>query len=102
MIRLPYGFMVNQDDVIITNEKEAVIVKSVFQNYLSGDSIGKIAAKLSETGISPPFGNQTWSYATINKILSEYRYISSVISEEQFLITQIEKEKPHDTVRRMY
>jgi len=93
MFRLPYGYKVNPDDQTVINEKEAVNVKFIFQNYLSGDSIGKIAAKLSDAGISPPFENRTWSYETINKMLSNGRYVPHLLNEKEFFDVQFEKDR---------
>ena len=53
---LPYGFMSASDGRIIVDPEKANIVKTIYQQYLSGMSLGGIADFLFEHGIPSPKG----------------------------------------------
>jgi hypothetical protein len=91
MLRLPYGYTVDQNDRIIIRQAEAEIVKMIFQSYLTGDSLGKIADQLSEEKIPSPTDKDGWSRAAIDKLLSNGKYVPHIISIEEFLEVQMEK-----------
>lgn len=91
MQRLPYGYTVDQNDRIIIHQAEAEIVKMIFQSYLAGDSLGKIADQLSEKKMPSPTGKDGWSRAAIDKLLSNGKCVPHIISMEEFLKVQIEK-----------
>lgn len=91
MLRLPYGYTVDQNDRIIIHQAEAEIVKMIFQSYLAGDSLGKIADQLSEKKMPSPTGKDGWSRAAIDKLLSNGKFVPHIISMEEFLKVQIEK-----------
>lgn len=91
MLRLPYGYTVDQNDRIIIRQAEAEIVKMIFQSYLTGESLGKMADYLSEKKIPSPTGKDGWSRAAIDKLLSNGKYVPHIISIEKFLEVQMEK-----------
>ena len=45
---LPYGFMLASDSHIIVDPEKANIVRTIYQQYLSGKSLGGIADFLFE------------------------------------------------------
>jgi len=47
-----YGYTVNSNGELLINNDEAHVVLWIFQQYLSGTSLGKIAAGLEKQGIS--------------------------------------------------
>ena len=51
--RTCYGYTKSDGGSLVINETEAEIVRWIFDRYLSGDSLGKIAAGLAERNISP-------------------------------------------------
>ena len=49
-MRIPYGYQIENDGLIICQEK-AEVVRVIFDYYLSGASLGKVADMLSEKRI---------------------------------------------------
>jgi len=103
-MKLPYGYFIDGDGKISINDAQASNVKLIFQNYLSGDSFSKIAATLADNKITSPSGKGDWSCGTIDRILSNKKYITHIISMEQFFEVQFEKATrssvDHDTGKR--
>jgi len=93
MFRIPYGYTLDPYGRIIVHEQEAANVRFVYQNYLAGDSLGRIADKLEKAETSPPQGNQSWTRALISKMLSNGKYAPHIISEDQFYEALMEKTK---------
>lgn len=90
---LPYGFMLAPDGHIAINQEKANIVRTIYQQYLSGMSLKGIADFLFAQGISSPRGKAQWTQAVISDLLSNHRYIGSIISFDEFFIAQGEKGK---------
>jgi len=65
-----YGYTTNQDGELEINPDEAQVVCWIFERYLSGDSLGKIAAGLERQGIPSPTGRPKWNREAIDKLLS--------------------------------
>ena len=51
-----YGYDTGSDGELVINPDEAATVRWIFERYLSGDSLGKIAGRLEEQGIPSPTG----------------------------------------------
>ena len=65
-----YGYTINSDGELEINPDEAKVVSWIFERYLVGDSLGKIAAGLEEQGILSPTGKPRWNREAIDKLLS--------------------------------
>lgn len=63
-MRIPYGYQIENDGLIICQEK-AEVVRVIFDYYLSGASLGKVADMLSEKRIPFPTGKERWTRAAI-------------------------------------
>ena len=90
---LPYGFMSAPDGHIAIDQEKANIVRTIYQQYLSGMSLKGIADFLFAQGISSPRGKAQWTQAVISDLLSNQRYIGPIISFDEFFIAQGEKGK---------
>jgi len=66
------------------HETESKIVRWIFERYLTGDSLGKIADGLAEQGILSPTGKERWSRQAIGKILSNEKYAGRVLLQKTF------------------
>lgn len=77
--RRVYGYDNDKNGMLIINEEHAKIVKLIFRLYLSGKSILKIQYDLHDSHIKSPKGKDTWPKETINKLLSNEKYIGDVI-----------------------
>ena len=65
-----YRYKVGSDGELALNPEEAKVVSWIFERYLAGDSLGKIAAGLERQGIPSPTGRPKWNRETIDKLLS--------------------------------
>ena len=90
---IPYGYAQNEVGAITLNLEQAMIVSQIYDLYLQGKSLGGIVDALKERGIPSPTGKQVWARATIDKTLSNGKYVPHVIPEVQFWEAQIEKER---------
>jgi len=77
-----YGYTVNSDGELVINADEAQVILWIFQQYLSGASLGKIAAGLEKQGISSPTGRPKWNREAIDKILSNEKYTGRVLLQK--------------------
>ena len=91
-MRIPYGYVQLGTGQIAVSPQQAETIRLIYNLYLQGKSLGGIANILKSQNISSPTGKGNWTRATIDKILSNGKYIPSVITEEQFRKAQIEKE----------
>jgi len=57
-------------------------VQWIFESYSSGNSFGKIAKSLEKSGISSPTGKRKWNREARSKLLSNEKYIGSVLLQK--------------------
>lgn len=77
-----YGYDVGPDGELIINPDEAVVVRWIFDRYLSSDSLGKISAGLEEQGIPSPTDRPKWNREAINKPISNEKYTGRVLLQK--------------------
>ena len=77
-----YGYEVGSDGELTVNPDEAKVVYWIFEQYLAGDSLGKIAASLERQGIPSPTGKPKWNRETIDKLLSNEKYTGRVLLQK--------------------
>ena len=65
-----YGYEVGSDGELTVSPNEARIVCWIFEQYLVGNSLGKIADGLERQGIRSPTGKPRWNREAIDKLLS--------------------------------
>ena len=80
-----YGYDVTADGSLVINPDEAKIVRWMFQRYLHGDSLGKIASCLEKQGILSPTGKSKWNREAIDKLLSNEKYVGDVMLQKTFV-----------------
>ncbi len=88
---LPYGFMLAPDGSITIDQEKANTVRAIYHQYLSGMSLKGISDFLFTLGIPSPRGRVQWTQAVIRDLLSNQRYIGSIISFAEFFLAQGEK-----------
>ena len=81
-----YGYDTGSDGELVINPDEAIVVRWIFERYLGGESLGKIATGLKEQGIRSPTGKATWNRETLNKLLSNEKYTSQVLLQKTISI----------------
>ena len=77
-----YGYEVGSDGELIVNPEEAKVVSWIFEQYLAGDSLGKIATRLEQQSIPSPTGKPRWNRETIGKLLSNEKYTGRVLLQK--------------------
>ena len=90
-MKLPYGYVLAGDEIVVHEEK-ADVVRSIFEYYLAGASLGKIVDMLFAKGISSPTGNPKWTRAAVNKLLANKKYVP-IVGVKVYLDAQFEKER---------
>ena len=77
-----YGYTVGSDGKLVINSDEAQIVHWIFERYLAGDSLGKIASGLEQQGIPSPTCKSKWNQEAIDKLLSNEKYTGRVLLQK--------------------
>ena len=77
-----YGYEVGPDGDLTVNPDKAQVVCWIFERYLAGDSLGKIAAGLERQGILSPTGKPRWNREAIDKLLSNEKYAGRVMLQK--------------------
>lgn len=77
-----YGYTASPDGALEIKPEEAKVVYWIFERYLSGDSLGKIAAGLERQSILSPTGRSKWNREAIDKLLSNEKYTGRVVMQK--------------------
>lgn len=62
-----YGYDIGPDGELAMNPEEAQVVCWIFEQYLAGNSLGKIVASLERQSISSHTGRSQWNREAIDK-----------------------------------
>ena len=89
-MKLPYGYVLGGEKIAI-HEKRADTVRSIFEYYLAGASLGKIVDMLFVKGVSSPTGKSKWTRAAVDKLRANKKYIL-IVGMKVYLDTQFEKD----------
>ena len=90
-MKLPYGYVLVNEEIIVHEEK-ADAVRSIFEYYLAGASLGKIVDMLHAKGILSPSSNPKWGRAAVDKLLSNAKYIP-IVGARTYMDAQFERER---------
>ena len=90
-MKLPYGYVLDGEKLVI-HEERADVVRSMFEYYLAGASLGKIVDMLFVKGIPSPTGKSKWTRAAVDKLLVNKKYIP-IVGMKIYLDTQFEKDR---------
>ena len=88
-MKLPYGYVLIGKEIVIHEEK-ADVVRSIFDDYLAGASLGKIVDLLFKKGVVSPTGKVKWTRAAVDKLLANKKYIP-LVGIKIYMDTQFEK-----------
>ncbi|MFT3952294.1 MAG: recombinase family protein [Oscillospiraceae bacterium] len=78
------GYDKDSQGNLIVVEKEASIVKKIFELYLKGFGVRRIKKYLEENHIQTVTGKEIWSTSTIDRILSNEKYVGDVLMQKSF------------------
>lgn len=89
------GYDKDKNGKLVVVESEAAIVRKIFELYLNGFGVRKIKKYLEENEIKTVTGKDVWSTSTIDRILSNEKYVGDVLMQksytEDFLIGKRKK-----------
>ncbi|MDE7219650.1 MAG: recombinase family protein [Oscillospiraceae bacterium] len=82
---MPYGYRI-EDRKIVVDEERAEIVRQIFHDYLAGQSMDEIAARLNRESVAVRIGleNRKWIHSAISYILSNERYIGDSLWQKTY------------------
>jgi len=79
------GYTKDENGKLIVVEEEAKVVRLIYDLYLKGYGCRKIKSHLEKNGIKTVTGKGIWSTSTIDRILSNEKYIGTVLSQKSFV-----------------
>ncbi len=80
------GYDKDEKGNLIIVEEEAEIVRKIFELYLLGYGVRKIKRYLEENGIRTVTGKSEWSTSTIDRMLSNEKYIGEALLQKSFTV----------------
>ena len=90
--RICYGFGRDENGFVYIKEDEADVVRMIYDMAINGNSLQKIQAELFNLGIKSPSGKDKWTRDVIDKTINNEKYLTYIISLENFVDASIEKE----------
>ena len=97
-----YGYEVGSNGELAVNPEEAKVVRWIFEQYLAGDSLGKIASGLEQQGIPSPTSRPKWNREATNKLLSNEKYTGRVILQKTISTGTVQIENNGPMERYLY
>ena len=87
------------DGEITLVEEEAETAKRIFDLYLAGYGLQKIANTLNEEGLYSIFGNE-WHPTTVRKVLTNEKYCGDLLLQKVYRENHLTKRKCYNTDRK--
>ena len=78
------GYDKDENGRLVVVETEAAIVRKIFELYLNGWGVRKIKKYLEENEIKTVTGKDVWSTSTIDRILSNEKYVGNVLMQKSY------------------
>ena len=78
------GYTKGPDGVLQVVPEEAEVVRKIFELYIQGSGVRKIKRYLEEHGIKTVTGKTEWSTSTIDRMLSNEKYVGEVWMQKTF------------------
>lgn len=78
------GYTKGPDGILQIVPEEAEIVRKIFDLYIQGNGVRKIKRYLEEHGIKTVIGKSEWSTSTIDRMLSNEKYVGEVRMQKTF------------------
>ncbi|MEG3074366.1 MAG: recombinase family protein, partial [Ruthenibacterium sp.] len=89
-VSMPYkrflGYEKGEDGTPIVNEKEAAVVRLIYQLFLEGKAPAGICRYLDAQSVPTPAGKTKWSQTTVNSILSNEKYKGDALLQKKFTV----------------
>lgn len=78
------GYTKGPDGILQIVPEEAEVVRKIFDLYIQGNGVRKIKRYLEEHGIKTVTGKAEWSTSTIDRMLSNEKYVGEVRMQKTF------------------
>ena len=78
------GYTKGPDGILQIVPEEAEIVRTIFDLYVQGNGVRKIKKYLDSHGIKTVTGKSEWSTSTIDRMLSNEKYVGQVLMQETY------------------
>jgi len=86
------GYDKGEDGTLVVNQKQAVIVKRIYREFMKGKTPCTIAKGLTNDGIPTPAGKLTkWQSSVIISILSNEKYKGAALIQKKFTVDFLTK-----------
>lgn len=86
--------------ILEIEESEAVIVRFIFNAFLAGFTLERIAELLTEMNVKTKLGNTNWSAGSLAYIIRNERYCGSVLTWKTFTADIFEHKKKKNRQNR--
>ena len=90
--RICYGFVRDEKGYVYIRDDEAEVVRMIYSMAINGQSLQNIQTELFNRGIKSPSGRDKWTRDVIDKTINNKKYLSYIISFEDFVNASAEKE----------
>ena len=84
------GYTKDADGHLIIDEAQAVIVRRIYDDFLSGMSPKQIKERLEADGILNGAGNPRWQVSNIHQILTNEKYIGDALLQKTWTYNTLE------------
>ena len=78
------GYTKDSNGKLVIVSEEAEIVKKIFELYIEGNGCRKIKKYLENNNIKTVTGKSEWSTSTIDRMLSNEKYIGNVLHQKSY------------------
>lgn len=96
-VKLPYskflGYKKGKNGRPAIVKKEAVIVRRIYELYLLGNTFYTISKILTDEHVPTPGGQEQWSRATIESILTNEKYRGSALLQKKYIEDYLTKKE---------
>ena len=91
------GYDKDSEGNLIINEKQAVIVKRIYKDFLDGKGTAHITRELEEEKIKNWNGTSKWYESTIKSILQNEKYKGDAILQKTYTVDFLTKKRVENT-----
>ncbi len=81
--KAPFGYRL-KDGMLEVYEPEAEIIRTIFNQYLDGQSKDEIAELVTKLGVPTRDGKDYWQHSTISYILRNERYVGDALLQKNY------------------
>ena len=87
------GYDRGEDGSLVINEEQAVTVRRIYDDFLSGKTPYAIAKDLTAEHIPTPGGKEVWSRNVVKSILTNEKYKGDALLQKVYTVDYLTKEK---------